>query len=183
MKNDRVEGDVRQSNPLHDQVATLHATIASLQQQVDELKSQRASAQRSEDAAAIITPAPERANNEPSTDPQDESRIFFQLESGFAAQTIDRGWSDNARQRIETALNDEQTNVLNIDSVDCRSSVCKLELAGMNSESEDAFRGPFREQISDVFGAGMVRRDESGKTIVYLAKDAGTLQSMLSPVQ
>lgn len=181
-ENDFDQAQSDQTGQLQGQIVSLQSTITSLQQQLNQLKTDRLSA-ANEEPATTITPAPAHTDEDASAGQQNENQIFLQLESSFAAQTIDRDWSDTAKRRIETALNDEQTRALNIDSVDCRSSICKLEMNQMNSDSEEAFRGPFREQITDVFGAGMVRQDESGKTIVFLAKDAETFQSMLSAPQ
>lgn len=151
----------------------LLATIAELRKEISSVKSQ---------AMPAITPEakPQPDRQESIADIEQklkeqkdlERETFQKVGQHFTEQQVDTSWSTEAETRIETALNASKSKGLNIDYVECRSSICKLEIENMDAKAMDTFRDDFRQQTTDVFSAGMVGEDEYGKTIIYMSKTA-----------
>ena len=103
---------------------------------------------------------------------EEEYQFFSQVENNFYSEPIDYSWSSSMTDRIESALNSEAASDLNIDYMECRSSMCRLEISTTGSSVDlEAFKLDFRDQLSDVLTSGAVQQDETGKMIVYLGRD------------
>lgn len=161
---------------LQDQMAVMQTTLAALTEEISLLKARRSEAKESEDGQGQARDEGVEVQRTPDQTAREDDQLFLAMETNFAAQSVDRGWSDTARQSIEAALSDEHTRGLNVDYIDCRTKVCKLEMGQLDESNMAAFREHFREQVAEVFGAGMVRQNESGKMVVFLAEDSADFE-------
>lgn len=164
---------VAQSDPKNISQADLVATIAELRKEISSIKSQVVS---SKTPQVIPHPEPKDRLNDIDKQLKEqkelEREILLKVGQHFTEQQVDSSWSKEAETRIESALSANKAKVLNVDYVECRSSICKLEIEDMDSNAMDTFRNDFREQTTDVFSAGIVGEDEYGRTIVYMSKTA-----------
>jgi hypothetical protein len=164
---------VAQSDPKNISQADLAATIAELRKEISSIKSQVVS---SKTPQVIPNPEPKDRLNDIDQQLKEqkelEREILLKVGQHFTEQQVDSSWSTEAETRIESALSANKEKVLNVDYVECRSSICKLEIEDMDSKAMDTFRNDFREQTTDVFSAGIVGEDEYGKTIIYMSKNA-----------
>jgi hypothetical protein len=153
--------------------AILRAELTELKQEINALRlSSRDTPTGKKTMAAqpILTLAEQQQKAE-----AEEHERFQKVSAQFSQQQIDTNWSTQATKRLEEAMNNSKKSGLMIDTMECRTSMCKLEINDMDEKSRETFRNGFREQITDVFSAGMVGTDEYGKTIVYVASDAEEL--------
>lgn len=157
------------------ELESIKASVAALRADVRKTREAQAQAQL---AAA--------QDDEESTDPllnlddtarqalqKEETRRIAQLaETSFYAQPVNHHWADATTDRIASALTSEATRAIPVDQIECRSSLCRMEIgtAGDGSGIE-AFKRDFRDQVADVLAAGMVVEDESGRMTVYLGRD------------
>ncbi|WP_295583374.1 hypothetical protein [uncultured Lamprocystis sp.] len=104
---------------------------------------------------------------------KEEIRRMAQLaENSFYAQPVNHHWADATTDRIESALTSEAARAIPVDQIECRSSLCRLEIGGAGDGSDiEAFKRDFRDQVADVLTAGMVVEDDSGRMTVYLGRD------------
>lgn len=103
---------------------------------------------------------------------EEEHRFFSQVANNFYSEPIDYGWSSSVTDRIKSTLTNETASSLIINYIECRSSMCRLEITATDSNIDlEAFKRDFRYRISDVLMSGAVQQDEMGKLIMYLGKD------------
>ncbi len=165
------EAEIDNTYALQSKLEAMQITIAKLQQEITEVKASQSSINESADIEPIQTTDADSMEMLKDKAIQEQYEEFLHVNSNFESEDIDASWSDTAHERIRNALYEEQTSELNIDNIDCRSTMCRLEINQMNSTNMEVFRDHFRHQVADVFGAGMIRQDDSGRTIVFLAKD------------
>jgi|GEM_PF-1746122 hypothetical protein len=151
--------------------ALLLATIAELKQEIRDMKTNMA-AINIQDNTMLDDATKKQSEELQKAQQADEEHLYFQkIGNQFTEQPIDVSWSTEATKRIENALFNQASEDLNIDHIECRSSICKLEINDMTEKSMEIFKNEFRNQIADVFNAGMAGQDESGKTVIYMAKE------------
>ena len=171
--NNGAQFAVEKTRELQDQVATLNTSISRLQSQMEQLlKSHESTADVAPDT--LNKPDPPTEEQSEAQEKLEEYQKFQLVDANFTAQAVDNEWSDNALQRINSALYDESTSGLEFQNVDCRASICKLEIDQVDDNKLKIFKDNFREKIADVFGAGMAREDEAGNMVVFLAKDSSS---------
>lgn len=101
----------------------------------------------------------------------EELKQFQQVDNTFASQDLDASWSNSAMDTIDAALYKEDTEMLNVKNVECRTSLCRLELGDMNDKQLTYFQVEFRDKVINTFSAGMARKNAEGNLVVFLAKD------------
>ncbi len=158
---------------LENKVLMLQLTMDALKGEIIELKIDQNSESKQ---LTTETETPEERNPDSlENDEQIENEIFLNAHNTFEAQTVDDEWANTAQSKIETALYADGDNGLDISVVDCRSSICKLQIDQIDNDKLDLFKDDFREKVADVFEVGMAKKDENGNMIVLLGKDEQSL--------
>jgi hypothetical protein len=112
---------------------------------------------------------------------REEERIFSQIGNSFSAQPIDRVWSELITGRINEQMFAQPLEKSNVENVECRSSVCRIEISIHDGADLATIRDNFRVRMTDVMGSGASKQDETGKFIIYLAKDPQALGMTAQP--
>jgi len=94
----------------------------------------------------------------------------------FAAEPVDRQWSHRAANGIEEVAA-ERGEGESIDSLDCRSSLCRIEASFSSIETYNRFFDAVNDMASEGLGDGMISPDvnvlEDGtvKAVTYLVRE------------
>jgi hypothetical protein len=112
---------------------------------------------------------------------QEEDRIFTQIDRSFSAQPIDHSWSTSMTGRIKEHIRTQQLMNSNVDSIECRSSACRVEVSIHDGADLAVIRDNFRFHMADVMSSGASKQDETGKFIIFLAKDPQALGMTAQP--
>jgi hypothetical protein len=112
---------------------------------------------------------------------QEEERIFLQIGHSFSAQPIDQDWSVSMTDRINEHIRTQQLKNSSVEKIECRSSVCKIEIDIHDSANLAEIRDNFRFRMADVMTSGASKKDETGRFIIYLAKDPQALGMTAQP--
>jgi hypothetical protein len=117
----------------------------------------RADAPASE-TAPLVDPAPRTA---PETRPEisvAEQRTY--LQDRFSAQSADPVWSSTARQELREDLGKLSSNDVRLQSVECRSSLCRAEFVLTSQEAGNTFLESWLRQRAWT-GAGFAANDDT----------------------
>ena len=108
---------------------------------------------------------------------KEEERIQKQgeaLEAGFRQQTTDPDWSIKAKSLIQDALASDKVESKDIVDVECRASMCRVELANdANSKAPRIAEFPMKisEELPNILVNQTNESDGSTTTVLYLSKD------------
>jgi hypothetical protein len=168
----------------HDPRTTvLQHRVAALESDLTALRSERTAQPRDPQARAIDPPVPPRldANEQQSQRDQQETRIFAEIGRGFRAQPVDPAWSTATTDRIADHLRARPLDRSSVEKIECRSSVCRIDLDVEPGADLAAIRDGLRVALVDVTGSGASMRDETGRFVIYLAKDPRDLGAATQP--
>ncbi len=99
-------------------------------------------------------------------------------ESNLASQEIDSIWREQAHEKIESMIENQLVADSSIVSVDCRSSLCKLDLAHANEVAVDTFLEEFPAYMAwnnESFIKTEYQSDGSIRTMIYFSRDGSSL--------
>lgn len=99
-------------------------------------------------------------------------------ESNLASQEIDSIWREEAHEKIESMIENQLVADSSIVSVDCRSSLCKLDLAHANEAAVDNFLEEFPDHMAwnnESFIETEHQSDGSIRTMIYFSRDGSSL--------
>jgi hypothetical protein len=88
-------------------------------------------------SAPAEPPAPERSLDDQAVEAIAARRD--QLQTRFAAQAVDRAWASDAQRALGDDLATHATPDVRIQSVECRTSLCRVDLAPTSSEAAQGF--------------------------------------------
>lgn len=99
------------------------------------------------------------------------------IESNFEAEDSDDDWSIMAENRLNDAFDDQELSSYFLQSVECHTSLCKMEILHDKGADMTDFRFTLREKISDILPAGAIQPNPyvQGGSIIYLATDTYSL--------
>jgi hypothetical protein len=173
VKDDTKDGDLKENlTALGKEVARLRADVLALRAglQAQQSKLARSSKHSVQDQAKDIqTLTKMRAKEEERIQEQGEV-----LEAGFRGQTTDPNWSAKTKKLIQNALASDKVAVKDIIDVECRSSMCRVELAneGTNQAPKIAeFPMKISEELPNIMVNQTDESDGSSTTILYLSSD------------
>ncbi|MEQ1739222.1 MAG: hypothetical protein ABL884_04895 [Methyloglobulus sp.] len=173
VKDDTKDGEFRESlTALGKEVSQLRADLTSLRAELQTKHlAQVSSTKVSEQDAATDTQALTeiRVKEEERLQKQGEA-----LEAGFRQQTTDPDWSTKAKGLIQQALASDKVDSKNIIDVECRTSMCRVELANdTNSNAPRIAEFPMKisEELPNILVNQTDESDGSTTTILYLSKD------------
>ena len=99
-------------------------------------------------------------------------------ESNLASQEIDSVWREQAHEKIESMIENQLVADSSIVLVDCRSSLCKLDLAHANEAAVDTFLEEFPDHMAwnnESFIETEHQSDGSIRTMIYFFRDGSSL--------
>ena len=98
------------------------------------------------------------------------------IEERFQAQEIDPSWSQAIETRLQEAFLADSLNGHTIQSVECRSSLCKLDIVPQQEGGDPGgFHIALRDQVSDLLPAGAMHPNGNGGVTLFLSKDGNDL--------
>lgn len=129
-------------------------------------------------------PALETADRAP-TEPED---VPVALESAFLEEGADPIWSREAERTVQEKLKRAIPKAADVRSIECRSSMCRIETFHQNAEDyerflHDAFKDPETQIWNGNAFSTSSRVDERGGRVIvsYLAREGEVLPSLDSP--
>lgn len=174
VKDDTKDGEFRESlTALGKEVSQLRADLTSLRAELQtnhlaQVSSAKVAEQ--DDAAKDAQALTEiRVKEEERLQKQGEA-----LEAGFRQQTTDPDWSTKAKGLIQEALAGDKVDSKNIIDVECRTSMCRVELANdTNSNAPRIAEFPMKisEELPNILVNQTNESDGSTTTVLYLSKD------------
>jgi hypothetical protein len=173
VKDDTKDGEFRESlTALGKEVSQLRADLTALRAELQtkhlaQVSSAKVSEQDAAKDAQALTEI--RVKEEERLQKQGEA-----LEAGFRQQTTDPDWSTKAKGLIQEALASDKVDSKNIIDVECRTSMCRVELANdTNSNAPRIAEFPMKisEELPNILVNQTNESDGSTTTVLYLSKD------------
>lgn len=111
--------------------------------------------------------------------PSDDERRTYAA-AIFETESFDRGWAVDAQRTVQGKLDSIKQRDVAVSAIDCRSSLCRLEL---RSDSSHSLQSYLRNMVRTNVGAGMAvpgKADKAaeGYTTVYLVRPGHDLPEM-----
>jgi hypothetical protein len=113
---------------------------------------------------------------------QDRRRLAA-IDSGWMQEPVDRGWSVRYEDDVRAALSSDGFEAVALMGINCRSSVCKLELSGDSAVDAQELSldlidlEPFQDTE---FTITIPENGSPGQVVIYLARPGGQGLSHLS---
>jgi len=109
---------------------------------------------------------------------ESEQHILAQAEANEAAlqaETADTGWSGEARDLIESAVAAQDLAGTSLDDVECRATLCRVEVTHKDRQAQAAFERQFIIAVVQLLPRAtrqtVENDDGSSRTVLYLARD------------
>lgn len=99
----------------------------------------------------------------------------------MANQEIDGAWREHAHGKVESMFDDESFSDSSIVSVDCRSTLCELDLSHENESAAENFMEEFPAHMAwnnESFIETKKQSDGSIRTKIYFSRDGQALPSL-----
>jgi hypothetical protein len=97
------------------------------------------------------------------------------IEDRFQSEIDYGGWSVQATELIERALQDEMFSETSLIGLECRSSLCSLEVQHDNPQASSVFSNHFLEKVADMFSKFTIDHIDKGDSyssmVVYLMQE------------
>ena len=163
---------------LRESLDSLRKEVASLRADVLVLQANRHEQQLKLEAAslnAVTTQVKPKLAREQVL-AQNKERLRKQgelLETGFRQQTTDPRWSEQAKTLVQEALASDKIAAKDIIDIECRVSMCRVELANDNVDEPKLSDFPMKisEEMPNIMASQAQESDGSTTTILYLSKD------------
>jgi len=161
---------VEDMTALRQEVALLRREIANMQLQLREQAM----------AATDKVPAREESDDVQMKSVEEEERANHErtetLEAAFIQESVDQQWADEATHAIKEALGREDMGQLVLQSLECRSSSCRMQLANNGSGDMPKSLPLLMQLLSETVPyvtAGEVEDSAGGTSLVlYMSQDA-----------
>lgn len=168
-------------------ILDLNRQVGDLNYQIDLLKAQIDQLKRSEDDKSIASE--QKPESDEVQDSLDQQGLIEQasnqtlqqmsmIDENFNSQVMDPHWSQNAMSRLQNAFENQDLAGHDLLDMECKSSICKLNVTHANDADVSSFRQNLRDQVSDVFTAGAIHPGDGGGSVVYMATDSSSLAGM-----
>jgi hypothetical protein len=154
---------------MQEQLTELHEELIELQLDTDRNGSRHSVLSTESDDEPIIVSEAE------------QERIMLEqmdaIENDFQSEEFDDDWSIMAEDRIIEVFDNPNLSSHYLQSMECRSSLCKLEVSHDQSADMTDFRFKLRDKITDILPAGAIRPGGKGVSVIYLAKDSNSFSN------
>lgn len=172
----------KQVNDLKKEVEELKRTVVSMHSELQTLASTR---QVPANTVASIDPVTERekadALRNQETERQHEQGE--QLELNFREQTTDPDWAAKTKTLLHDALTSDKISTENIIDIDCRATMCRVELSNDNQHEAPKFTTfamNIGAELPNIMVDQNTERDGSTTTVMYISKEEFALSSSSS---
>lgn len=178
--------EVQQSNksspPLED--TAVIEQFMKLQGQIDALDQRLAQMAKNDETTNQSSEADEGADKSvsPITQEEEIKALRQQVDlvaSRYQAEEVDVAWADNVSVNIQDAfLADGIVGNSTLDNVDCRSSVCKLDVSLSGDGDLASVRGSLVEKVGEMLPYGAIQPGESENQVtIYLGSNSDTFSA------
>lgn len=150
--------------PASEDLRQMQAQVAALQAQVAGLKGR--------DRGANATISPEEGRRRNQEDERRHAAYVAKIQSEFALEPVDARWSSNATSRLWNSLNQSQDMRGAARDVQCRSTMCRVEMSDDGSGAIDKHLPLWAQQFADTMPrmVGQTTRNPRGgaERVLYL---------------
>jgi hypothetical protein len=164
----------RRLKALQNEIETLERALAERGQADLERKSEFEALRRR--LAAVESGLTERAEHAGSSDPdldltRDEERTvtdarFARVDSMFTGEPRNNAWAKGAEDGIRATITETQYAGSKLDSMDCKSQICRLEVEHSSETAQAMWRATFPGKLTGLpMGAFRHVDDESGRLV------------------
>lgn len=97
------------------------------------------------------------------------------VETGLQQERVDRQWSSMANTEIENVLLNDELGDLSVNDIECRTTLCRIEIVHENSSSMTLFDVLLPQKLAHLLPKSVMSHiqleDGSTKTVIYLSRD------------
>jgi hypothetical protein len=169
--------------------ATNLADLAELRGEVESLKAEVLALRHQPPAQS--SPVPSRADGPPAPDVRSDPSALDEaatrqaqmemIDAAFRRQTIDQSWSANTTSAIHEVLNSTEVGGLHAETIDCRSSSCRVELhddgTGRLSKSLPIVAQQLAGSMPTVMANTIPQGDGTSNVVLYMSRESDDEQS------
>jgi hypothetical protein len=174
---------------LRSQVALLRSDLAKVQRQLRQLAQSASQAQRSakpsgaeEPADAVVLSEQELREQEADMIEAENQRSLARMAAGEAAlqqESADGVWSIQAAEALREALANEALSGTTVQDINCRSTLCRLQVVHDNREQQALFEHDFSFKVGQLLPRMMTHSEEQTdgtiSATIYLAREGNEL--------
>jgi hypothetical protein len=157
---------------LKEEVDSLKAEVRSLRHQPPAQSS--AVASRADGPTAANVAADQGAREEAVRARQAQMEV---VEAAFRGQAVDQSWSTNTTSAIHEVLNSAEAGGLQAESIDCRSSSCRVELhddgTGQLAKSLPIVALQLAGTMPTVTANTIPQGDGTSNVVLYMSRESG----------
>ncbi len=100
-------------------------------------------------------------------------------EASLRAESVDAAWSNQAVDAIKKAFISEELSATDVQDIECRATLCRIEVAHANEEKRRQLERTFVQKVAAVLPSAAMHtekhEDGSSATTVYLARQGHRL--------
>lgn len=175
----RAGDDQRQAlQTVQQALAAVDVELAALRQRVDRLSALYQTSQ------AEQPPPQQEAEQQQAAEYRAQERLAL-LERSVSSQGVDSEWSAQSLSDIEQALGDEALLDTAIYDIDCRATLCRVEVGHDDPNAFDQFQQQFLNELDELFTNVWLDYTDLGGgatgTVIYLARDGHALPELDRP--
>lgn len=160
-------------------------TMRAMKEDLEALRGEVARARAERGRAAEVAEAKAKATDEraahtaePRHPRRDTAEVAHSLDTHIAEEPVDAAWGHSAEASIHDALRAETFAGSSLVRAECRSTLCRVEVAHDDPAAADRFFEQVRFSPPFDRGAGVVTRVGEGasrRTVVYMAREGRAL--------
>jgi hypothetical protein len=158
----------------------LHEAVAELREHVRQTASslEAASVSREETGATVPPPADDTAGPPQEQDPRALEQVA-RLETGFEEEPVDTSWAATTSELLTQVLDREDFAYTSVFDMECRSTICRLDVQHADAEAAHQFELMFPMEVSEVFPKMIYDHQEGNdgqlSTVIYMVRNGSEL--------
>lgn len=188
-RGEEEEPDLTEVADLRSQIALLRSDLAKVQRHLRQLAQSAAHAQRSakpsgaeEPANAVVLSEQELREQEADVIEAEKQRSLGRMAAGEAAlqqESADGVWSIQAMDALGQALGSEKFSSTKVQDMECRATLCRLEVVYADQEQQMRFEQHFSFKVGQLLPRMMMHSEEQTdgtiSAAIYLAREGHEL--------
>ena len=99
---------------------------------------------------------------------------MHQIDDTFQAESSDPNWSSEAELAVATAVNSLRTKETDVLSLDCRTSLCRLEVAYWEHIAQTEFEAALQTELAEITPGMTIDADQTDdgyiSSVIYLVR-------------
>jgi hypothetical protein len=119
------------------------------------------------------SPVEKRDDTPPPVDPRVAAdRLAEGYDAALAAESVDRVWDAAMQTRLEEFFESDMAAGSSLQRVDCRSTMCRVEVTSQSTKARDAFTQTMSHMSPpNSQGFAHIETDESLDFVIYLSRE------------